>query len=313
MKQQHFRRVAATGLALALFGVVSSLPADVGDNFSDWSTPVNIGPPVNSILADQAPFISKDGLSLYFTCVNCPGGKGGFDIWVAQRASASDPWGTPQNLTSVNTNGLESSPYLSPDGHHLYFFSNRAGGFGGTDLYVSRRHNKRDDLGWREPINLGSGVNTATAEITPAVFEDDATGAITLYFASNRAQPGSLGGQDIYVSTLEPDEVFGPAVLVAELSSPASDQRPVLRRDGLELFLSSDRAGTVGGLDLWVSTRASTSDPWSIPVNLGSGVNSATIDNGPALGFDGMEIYFHSDRSGTVGGIDLWVSTRSKL
>jgi Tol biopolymer transport system component len=285
--------------------------ADDPPAFSDWSTPVRVGAPVNTAAADQAPAISKDGLSIYFTCVGCPGSAGGFDLWVSQRITTNDPWGPPQPLTAINTASLESAPFVSPDGHRLYFFSNRPGGVGANDLYVSRRRNKRDDQGWGPPENLGPGVNTAAGETQPAVVEDDATGTITLYFSSNR--PGGPGGLDIYATTLQPDETFGPAVLVAELSSAASDQRPVIRKDGLELFLSSDRPGTVGGLDLWVATRVSTAAPWSTPVNLGSGLNGAVIENGPALSFDATELYFHSDRAGGLGGIDLYRSTRRKL
>lgn len=114
------------------------------------------------------------------------------------------------------------------------------------------------------------------------------------------------------------------AVLVAELSSPFNDQAAAIRRDGLEIFLLSDRPGSIPpppglpgqGADLWVATRASTSDPWSTPVNLGPVVNSQFIDGGPALSSDGTALYFYSPfRQGNVGGpmFDIWVTTRTKL
>ena len=132
-------------------------------------------------------------------------------------------------------------------------------------------------------MNLGSDVNSAGGEFGPTLFEDDTTGAITLYFSSDRL--GS--GFDTYASTLQPDGTFGPAVLVEELSSPSNDVRPWIRRDGLEVFLDSDRPGTLGGLDLWVSTRASTADAWSVPVNLGPLVNGPADDFRAALSFKG--------------------------
>ena len=299
------------GLPLA----ASLVEADDPPSFSDWSAPANVGAPVNTGFAEQAPAISKDGLSLYFTCVACPGGAGGFDIWVSQRASVNDPWGLPQNLTSINTSRDEFAASLSPDGHKLFFNSNRPGGFGAMDLYVSRRRNEWDDVGWQPPVNLGPGVNTTAGEFQPAYFEDDATGTITLYFVSGRPGGGGnlLDALQVYASTFQPDETFAPAVLVEELSAFGfSDQQPAIRRDGLEMVLSSNRPGTLGLLDLWVATRASTSDPWSTPVNLGSVVNSPAIENGPKLSFNGTELYFHSDRSGGLGGIDLYRSTRSK-
>ncbi len=251
-------------------GLLASEEADNPPQFSDWSAPVNLGPVVNTRFVDSDPFISKDGLSLYFVAGQGRGGSGLRDIWVSQRTSTTDPWGPPQNLgPTVNSAGQENSPTLSLDGHRLYFASNRAGAtsLGGFDLYVSRRRDKRDDFGWEAPVNLGSAVNTAADETDAAFFEDEATGATILYFASNR--PGGPGGNDIYASTLLPDGTFGPALLVAELSTPFDDMQPAIRRDGLELFLGSDRPGTNGASDLWVATRASTTDLWSTPVNLG--------------------------------------------
>lgn len=284
--------------------------------FSDWSEPVNLGPTVNTASVENDVAISRDGLSLYFGS-NRPGSiAGSFDIWVSQRASVDDPWGAPQNLGPIiNTAAREQGPFVTLDGHRLFFFSDRAGGLGGNDLYVARRRDVRDDLGWQAPENLGGGVNSAFNEGLPVHFEDDATGEIMLYFNSNRPAgvPGT-GRTDIYASTLQPDETFGPAVLVPELSSPGRDARPTIERDGLELILSSDREGTLGSFDLWLATRASTSDPWSLPVNLGLPVTTAAGEARAALSFDGMTLYIVSSRpDGGFGAADLWVSTRSRL
>ncbi len=310
MKKRFRKNVAAARLTCLLLVVLASLLAAGAQKFSDWSEPVNLGPIVNTPSLDAGAFISKDGLSLYFASTRT-GGLGGIDIWVSQRASVDEPWGPPQNLgLNINTSSNDVTPTLSLDGHWLYFASNRPEGFGSGDLYVSRRHNKRDDFGWQPAVNLGSGVNTSAFETGPAHLEDDVTGTVTLYFSSTR--PGGIGDFDIYASTLNPDETFGPAVLFDELSTPFSDLRPAIRRDGLEMFLDSNRPGGIGELlDLWVSTRASTSDPWSTPVNLGPVVNSAASDGRAAISFDGTALYFNSRRLG--GPPDLYVSTRSKL
>lgn len=314
----RFSKAAAAALTCALVGAsVLLVLADVEDQYSDWSAPVNLGPILNTTVADVAPVLSDEGLSLYFTS-NRPGGFGGQDIWVSKRASVNDPWEPPQNLgPNVNTSSEEQTPRLSADGRLLFFQSNRPGGFGGFDLYVSRRHNKRDDFAWQSALNLGSEVNTFADENGPAPFEDDVTGTIILHFASNR--PGGMGAFDVYASTLQPDETFGPPVLVEELNSPYDDGLPGIRRDGLEMFLVSSRPGTLGSLDLYVSTRGSTSEPWSEPVNLGPVVNSAAIDGSPAPSFDGTELYFWSNRPGSTlnifgnPSVDLWVTTRTKL
>jgi hypothetical protein len=245
-----------------------------------------------------------------------------WDIYVCHRGSVSEPWGLPQSLGGkINTPFNEGAPTLSTDGHRMYFSSDRSGGFGGNDVYVLRRHDKRSDSGWEEPVNLGPGVNTSANEASPAIFTDDLTGVTTLYFDSNRPggsgpftdDPPARNGNDIYLSVLLPDDTFAPAELVAELSTDSVDRQPAIRRDGLEVYFTSNRPrsdGVVGFLDLWVSTRATPWDPWGDPVNVQS-LNTGANEAGPALSFDGLTLYFQS--LGSVGAFDVFVTTRRKL
>ena len=288
---------------------------DAGPVWGPWSTPVNLGPTINSSANDQHPGISRDGLSLYFTS-DRQGGLGALDLYVSRRKSLTAPWGPPVNLgPNINSAGNEMAPTFSRDGHLLYFHSAGRGGCGGYDLFVSHRRNKRDDLGWEPARNLGCVVNSQFDDAGPTIFEDENTGITTLYFTSNR--PGGPGDFDIYASTRVGDDgEFGPGVLVAELSSPFRDTRTALRRDGLEIFLSSDSQGRIGGFggqDLWVSTRATTVEQWSIPVNVGPTVNTPYFDGAPALSYDGTTLYFFSNRPGGLGGNDLYVTTRARL
>jgi WD40 repeat protein len=311
MGTRFWKMTAVADWTFLLTSVLSLVSPAGAQQFSDWSVPINLGSRVNSDASEQTPVISKDGLSLYFGSDRA-GGFGGIDIWVAQRLSVDDPWETPINLGSnINTSGTENAPALSPDGHWLFFQSTRPGGFGANDIYASRRHDRRDDLGWEPPQNLGSGVNTSFNERGAEYFEDPETGTVTLYFNSDR--PGGMGGNDIYASTLQQDGTFGPAALVVELSSPDDDQALAIRRDGLEVIIASNRLGTLGGLDLWVATRASTSDPWSMPIHLGPVLNSTAAEAGVALSHKGTALYFHSGRPGGFGAFDIYVSTRSKL
>ena len=326
----------------------ASAPSDDGDdgpNFGPWSAPINLGPPVNTVFADYQPFISKDKLTLYFSVLEGPTPNSPQDIWVAKRSSESDNWGTPQRLgPEINTPATEGQPFVTVDGHWMYFNSNRktpdANGvlpFGLNDIYVAHRQNKREDFGpggWQEAVNIGAGVNTSSGETSPFVFEDEMTGVTTLYFHSSR--PGLGVGVDIYASTLQPDGTFGPAQLVFEVSSRYNDQTPSISRDGLEMYFVSDRPGSTpnpdSGIsgppgqpssDIWVSTRASTSDHWGTPVNLdavnealgGPVINSPFFDGKPSLSFDGTELYFHSAfRQGSQSEFfDIWKTTRTKL
>lgn len=291
--------------------VIAQAPSVRAQKYSDWSTPVNLGAVINSTASDQGPAISKDGLTLYFHS-NRPGGLGGFDMYVSHRTSVADAWDSPVNLgPAVNTTFDEGNPAFSRDEHFLFFQSVRPGGLGGVDLWVAYREHTHDDFDWQTPVNLGAGVNSTADDNAPSYLENDELGAAQLYFVSSR--PG-LGGQDIYVSNQMIDGSFGLASLVADLSTSSTDSRPSIRHDGREIIFQSNRPGSLSAaLDLWVATRASTLDGWSSPVSLGTTVNTISIDNNANLSADGRTLFFSSDRAGGFGGLDLYVSTRTKL
>jgi WD40-like Beta Propeller Repeat len=311
----HRRRLTTRGLrAMELEG------RDVPSGFGPLGTPTNLGSVVNSPFLDQRGTISKDGLSLYFGS-NRPGSVGtieGSDLYVTQRASVNDPWGPPRKVEALSSAWDDNAPTFSPDGHWVYFGSDRLGGSGGYDIWAAHRQNKDDDFGWETPVNLGPIINSDQHDDGPTYFQDE-NGAVSLYFTSQRL--GGQGDYDIYISHATADDhvSFGPATNVAELNSPRRDTRTTIRRDGLEFFLTSTRVGSVPdatgapSLDIWVATRASTADPWSAPVNLGAPINTAAADGAPSLSSDGTTLYFDSTRTGGFGSRDLYVSSRERL
>ena len=300
--------------ALIVIGalVVMRVQSAQAQKYSDWSAPVNVGSTINSGSNDQDAALSKDGLSMYFAS-DRPGGFGGFDIYVSQRASVDDAWGAPVNLGStLNTAFDEGNAAFSRDGHLMFFQSKRPGGFGGIDLWVSSREHTHDDFDWQPAVNLGAGINSAADDNGPTYFENDEEGTPQLYFGSTR--PGGLGGADIYRSEQLPDGSFGAVVPVPELSSAFNENRPTISHDGLEIFFHSNRVGSIGAaLDLWTATRESTLDAWSTPVNLGATVNTAFQENQAYLSSDNQTLLFSSNRPGGFGGVDLYMTTRTKL
>lgn len=318
----------------SLIVVIALASPAAAQEFSDWSTPVNLGPVINSASTEQHSAISKDGLSFYFAS-DRTGGCGGFDIWVSQRSSLDSPWEQPFNLgCTINSSANDLAPNLTTNSHLLFFHSFRANdNCGGGDVFYAHRKNRRDDLGWEAPVNLNrvgrdpeaslicgsigdlSVVNTPNTDGGPNYFQDEATGATVLYFTRSD-QPTMLGDFDIYLATLASDGTWGTVTRDNELSTtPYRDTRTAIRRrDGLEMVLSSERPGGLGttSRDLWVSTRASTLDPWSIPVLLPN-VNTTALEGAPALSWDGTELYFISARAGGFGGNDLYLSTREKV
>ncbi len=284
----------------------------VSQRFSDWSPPVNLGPLVNSAAAENAPELSKDGLSLYFGS-NRPGGQGLQDLYVSQRPSLDAPWGAPINLGALNSPFIDVGPHLSRDGHLLFFNSSRPGGFGSVDIWVSRRNNTHDDFAWEQPVNLGSPPNSARFDGGASMWGPE------FYFWRGTPDPAGLVAPtdgDIYLSGIT-GQTFSEPALVPELSSAAHEQRPSIRFDGREIFLSSDRPGSLslpGAVvreDIWVSLRQGNGQMWLTPVNVGPVVNTTFRDTQPALSDDGTMLFFLSDRPGGSGNLDIYVTTRT--
>jgi len=303
MKTKHL-----TFAALAAMLLFQTSITQAAQKYSDWSVPVNLGPIVNSAGDDQGPAVCENGLSLYITSV-LPGGIGGIDMWVSQRAGVEDPWGPPRNLgPNVNSPDTDGLPAFSRDGHWMFFNSNRPGGFGNFDLWACWRAHTHDDFGWQPAVNLGPGVNTASLDCCSSFFENEEAGTPLLYFTRELV----AGDRDIYVSALAADGSFGPAIIVPELNSLQNDVKPTIRFDGLEIILLSNRTGSLGGNDLWSSTRATVFDAWSPPENLGPVVNTASNDAQPYLSSDGSILFFASNRPGGFGGLDFYSTTREK-
>jgi Tol biopolymer transport system component len=299
------RSVLAVGL-VTLAAVAASMAAlaSAGE-FSSWTTAVRVesipgtDPSFNGAALDGCPFVSRDGKRFYMAS-NRLGGLGGIDIWVASRDSVDEPWGAPENVGApVNSAANDFCPTIARDGHLFYFVSNRAGGCGGDDIYTTRLR----PGGWDPVANLGCDVNSAANEASPMPLPERATGPV-LYFSSTRS-----GNSDLYESASH-GGAFGAASAVAELNTGAQDGQPNLRRDGLEIFFFSSRAGNN---DIYSATRASVSEPWSTPVNLGPSVNSSASETRPSLSWDGTTLYFGSTRAGGDGDSDHYVTTRERL
>ena len=288
------------------------LAADLQPSFSlssaEWSPPINVGAPVNSAAAEMNSTLSPDELSLYFTS-DRPGTAGLTDIWISHRECVTCPWQTPVNAgPPLNSAGQDAGPRFSNDAHLLFFQSDRAEGVGLGDIYVTRRENPNDDFAWSEPVLLGGDVNTATGNEQAADYLQSAEdGSSNFYF--NR-MVGTVPPDIYYASVSRDGETRGPAGYVSELNSTANDQHVTIRKDGKELFFSSNRTGGLGSFDIYRSTRRSAHEPWSPPVGVAA-LNTVANDQQPSLSADGRTVIFTSSRAGTLGGNDLWISTRS--
>jgi WD40-like Beta Propeller Repeat len=307
------RVAAAVGLAVLM--IASWAPVAQAAHRSPWAMAVNAesvpgtSPELNTPSLDGCPFASPDGRSLYLAS-DRPGGLGGIDIWVARRTHRSHPWGPPRNLGAPVNSAADDFCPSPTSGRRLFFVSTRAGGCGQADIYLTRRTSR----GWTPPDNLGCEVNSAAAEAGPVYLNRGP--ARLLYFSSSRPggfapeAPDSPPDGDLYVSAASSNGRFSVSALVAGVNTAANDARPHLRADGLELVFDSDRPGTLGGPDIWVSTRRSLHAPWLLPVNLGPRVNSVAAETRASFADHGRKLYFGSTRPGGQGSSDLYVTTR---
>ncbi|GEM_PF-5008549 len=179
-------------------------------------------------------------------------------------------------------------PSLSPDGSKLYFISDRPVVPGqpprrDNDIWVVDRH---PDGSWGDPSHLDAPINSDGNESSPTITRDG-----TLYFASSRA--GGRGSFDLYRAHWTDGrprvENLGPAINTA-----SAEVDPYIDPDERYLVFASDRPGSLGATDLYVSYRRGSS--WSPPTSLGPTVNSAGWEFDPRVSRDGHTLYFASDR-----------------
>ncbi|MFC1633527.1 LamG-like jellyroll fold domain-containing protein [Planctomycetota bacterium] len=211
----------------------------------DWGTPTNLGATVNSSGSDGGPSISADGLTLFFASARS-GGHGNFDLWVTIRATTEDDWGTPVNLgPSVNSSYLDSVPCISGDNLSLFFMSNRPGGSGGDDIWVTTRETIHDD--WSAPVNLGPTINSSTPDGFPYISDD----GLLLFFTSFRA--GGYGSADMWLAKWNTkDYTWDTPVNLGSVINSSMDELAVCISDnGSTLFFSSRRSGGFGDQDIW--------------------------------------------------------------
>jgi len=193
---------------------------------------------------------------------------------------------------------------LSTDGLEMFVESDLAAEPGSRDIWVLKRVSPESD--WGPPENLGPAVNSASMEFCSSISGD----GLELYFMSTR--PGGYGAADLYVtrratrtSPWEPATNLGPKV-----NSSYNDVGTSVSSDRLELYFGSQRPGGYGVVDLYVSKRPTTQDPWGDPENLGPAVNSMIWGECPCLSADGLLLVFQGGRPGGVGDCDLWMARR---
>ena len=263
--------------------------------------PTNMGAIINTSERDAEPTFTPDGNTMYFNCFDREG-EIGSDICVTHRDG--DDWTEPTIVWEVSTRDyLEVEPLLSPDAQQLYIMSNRPGGYGSTDIYVS---DWVDGI-WTEPRNLGEPFNSPDMDHCLYFTGDEWEFA---YWTSTRE--GGFGGNDIWMSE-RIDGVWQKAQnLGPNVNSEASEHHSLPSEDGRSLYISTTRDEGFGMEDIYVTTRNENGE-WTRLVNLGPGVNSDQHDRCPAFSPDFEYFFFDSERAGGFGNKDIWYVPYSRI
>ncbi len=207
----------------------------------------------------------------------------------------------PQNPgAGINTEMSEYFPRLSIDGTQLFFTRNVKSPqqfIGQEDIYYSLK----DSMGWglAQPM---PDINTASNE---GAFTLSADGKYLVFTICDRWDTN--GGCDLYSSYLKNGEWSQVVNMGKTVNSGAWDSQPTLSADGKTIIFSSNRLGTNGGSDLWISQRGKN-NAWTIPTNLGKTINSKGDDESPFLHPDGKTLYFRSNGRVGMGGFDIFYS-----
>ena len=207
---------------------------------STFTAGQNISNSINTKGHDAAIALSPDGSTLFtFSSTNTDNG----DIYSSKLKG--EDWSAPERLNSnINTTAWEGSCSITSDGRYLYFASERPGGLGGRDLYVSEKVNGD----WGPAVNLGPQINTQYNEDAPFIHPD----GITLFFSSEGHK--SIGGYDIMYSIKQENSWIEPLSMGIPLNTTEDDRYYVINAQGDRGYFSSNRGGSggKGGQDIYM-------------------------------------------------------------
>lgn len=206
--------------------------AEKGFIDGSWSFSKKFNSAVNSKFNEGSACLSPSGKILYFTRCDADSGYGSCDIYTADFVGAD--FTNIRNLgTNINSAGWDSHPNISPDGKQLFFTSDRKGGFGGSDIYMS----EQDSLGnWSKARNLGPAVNTLENEVTPFYHKVNKT-----LFFSSQGHLRNIGGYDIYKSRWFGDHWEDPKNVGPLVNTLGNEYYFSINGSGTSLFYAMSR------------------------------------------------------------------------
>ncbi len=212
------------------------------DSVGNFKKAESIGKQVNTMAHDACTSISPDGsqLFIYKNDMNNKEARGGN---VFSSKILNGKWKSPVVMPKpIKSTYWEGGACISPDGKKLFFTSEREGGYGGSDIWMVERKNKKE---WDEPVNLGAAINSVYDEAGMFLAPDGKT----LFFCSNG--PNSIGSYDIFRSIYENGNWTSPVNLGYPINSTAKEGQLTISADTKCAYFSSDRKGGLGESDIY--------------------------------------------------------------
>jgi len=217
-----------------------------------WTTPENMGKPINTDGHDATTAVAPDAQSMIIYLDD----DGDGNLYECKLVGKS--WSKPKKMNkNINTKYHESSASYSSDGKTLYFVSNKPGGFGHHDIYVTAWDEQKGD--WGEAKNIGPTINTKYNEEAVLIHPDGKT----LYFSSQGHQ--TMGGYDIFKSTLNDDGTWGePENIGYPINTVDDDVFFVINASGRRGYYSSFKTDGHGEKDIYMITFLGPEKPMQL-------------------------------------------------
>ena len=237
-------------------------------------------PSSGTAYSEYSPTISADGRTMVFQAdIDEPK-----RYKIYSKTKIFDTWSRPIALDRINSAYNDGGCFITYDQNYLIFTSDRPGGLGNCDLWISQRNG--DD--WSEPANMGAPINSASYEGFASLAPD----GNTLYFV--RECPEKTSCKD-HLGLFYAEKVNGawqaPKKMPSPINSDYCEFGPIILADNISLIFSSTRPGGFGGYDLYKSER-SEDGTWSEPMNLGSFINTKGEDSLVAIPASGDIMYY---------------------
>jgi outer membrane protein OmpA-like peptidoglycan-associated protein len=268
----------------------------------------NLGSNINTEYRDHSPVIDMNENYLFFTSRRPkpeePLYNQDEDIFVS--VDKNFVWTPARRLgDNINTGTNESVIGLSANGETMFFFRSIDEFFGNVMI----THSDKSLEIWSDPERLGPEINSKYRETHAALSPDGKS----LYFVSDRKSEDAVGGRDIYVMHLLPDNTWSkPKCLPNNINTIYDEETPFIHPDGETMFFSSKGHNSMGGFDVFF-TKINGDGKYDEPKNLGYPINTTGDDVSYVVNMDGRRAYIASVKAEGYGDYDIYEILQSGI